>query len=129
VLALRRRRRWIAALLIALSPAFAGAALPLVHPCPVDAPWLAAGIRAHGASAMEHGASHHGSPHHSDQHGVCHCPGSCHVAQLATPPGDAPITALIHIAPVARAWPLVERGDDVCPILEHLPEATAPPLA
>jgi hypothetical protein len=136
VLALVRRRRWIAALLIALSPALAGAVLPLLHPCPVDAPWLAAAADCSAdASAADHGASHQshqshqGSSQHGDHHSVCHCPGCGHIAQLVRPAGDAPVTALLHPAPAAPAWPVVERGGDARPILEHLPEATAPPLA
>jgi hypothetical protein len=129
VLALRRHRRWIAALLIAVSPAFAGAVLPLLHPCPVDAPWLAAAADCTpDASPAHHGSSQHGNQP-GDQHTVCHCPGSCQLAQLVTPAVDAPVTALVHAAPAAPAWPVVERGDDVRPILEYLPEATAPPLA
>jgi hypothetical protein len=124
------RRGWIAALLIALSPALAGGLLPLLHPCPVDTPWLAAATdSAHGPSVTDHGPSQHGSSHHGDHQSVCSCLGGCQIAQLVGPAVDAPVVALVHATPAAPAWPVVERGGDARPILEHLPEATAPPLA
>jgi hypothetical protein len=124
---LRRHRRWIAALLIAVSPAVTGGVVPVLHPCPVDAPWLAGAADCSGGASA--GETDHGSSHHGGQHPVCHCPGSCNLAQLVTPAVDAPVTGLLHVSPVAPAWPVAERGGDVRPILEHLPEATAPPLA
>lgn len=130
MLARLRRHSWLAALLLALSPALAGTVLPLLHPCPVDAPWMAAASEtAHGAmpgmpgmAMPEHGAP---APHAAHE---CSCVECCAVPPLVVPPAPAIAVAEV-VEPATVAWPVVEGRASARPILEHLPESTAPPLA
>jgi hypothetical protein len=124
MLARLRRLRWIAAFLIAASPALAGVVLPVLHPCPVDFPGLAA------AASQQHQtpAAAHGSSHQDEHHPVCHCPGCSQTPQLTLPAFDAPVAVLVDTPPTAPTWLVVERIGDAVPVLEYLPETTAPPV-
>jgi hypothetical protein len=119
-----RRHPWIALLLIVASPPLAGGILPLLHPCPVDFPWLVAGAeQRHDAAAMAHGSSHQ-----DEHHQACHCPGCSQTPRLVLPAVAAAVAALTHRTPATPAWLVIERVGDAVPILEYLPETTAPPL-
>ncbi|MHB1327447.1 MAG: hypothetical protein ACYC2K_04520 [Gemmatimonadales bacterium] len=91
-----RRWRWLAALLVVLSPPVAGTAIPIIDPCPVDAPWLIT-----QADEGHHAHSGHADAGHADpseakdphsQHTSCHCIGAC--AGAATV-GLGPDTGLV----------------------------------
>ena len=122
--ALLRRSRLVAGLLIAASPAIGGTVLPAVHPCPVDAPWLA--HHEAGAHAAHHAG--HGTPatgHHPE---TCHCIGSC-LSGAAMAPPQTP--ALARQALTLFAAPRIPTGDstlELDPPAALLPPATAPPL-
>src|SRR5919109_3342794 len=73
MLHLLRRCRALALTLVLASPGLGGTWLSLVHPCPVDMPWLAAeGHLSHGAQAAHgHGDAPAGSS------SSCSCVGAC----------------------------------------------------
>ncbi len=140
-----RRLHSLALLLILASPGIGGVAMPVLHPCPVDLPWLAGG----GTETGPHGGSH-GSPvtdheGHGDHHGsslgqgsgteghqdggghLCSCMGSCCPGAIAESP--APVPGLVagienHGSPVLGGAPRVPGSDH----LSLLPPSTAPPL-
>lgn len=113
---LLRRSRLLALVLLLATPAFGGAWLQAIHPCPVDTPWL----EQHG-HGHEHGAT-------SKAEG-CHCVSSCSassVAVLATgavslAASTSGFSALPAFPPRAHV-PLLQPSD-------LLPPATAPPLS
>ncbi len=71
-----RRWRWLASLLVVLSPPVAGAVIPIIDPCPIDTPWLIVQDDAgHHAHAGHGDSSEADSPH--SQHASCHCIGAC----------------------------------------------------
>lgn len=136
---LRRTSRLLASLLLLASPAVGGMALPLVHPCPVAAPWAAAATTSASGHADGH-AAHAGHRPASDPttapapghagHDDCSCIGTCsappalaapHATLAARPTADRPATGTI--------WSV--RGD--LPATRNLrgllPPPTAPPLA
>jgi hypothetical protein len=129
MIAALRRARWISALLLALSPALGGGVLPLLHPCPVEAPWLDAPASAPVASHAVH-AHHQAPPSHS--HGPdapCTCVGTCHsvVAPDLTPSAEFSALALVEL-PSGESWPSVEPSLPRLPA-DLLPPTTAPPIA
>ena len=116
MLALLRRSRVLALVLLLVAPGVSGTALQWLHACPVNTP--AAG-------------DHHSdpqSPAHSSHGETCQCIGSCHVSALlvvgkparlsvsyaegrrpdATPPGTSfvPAGAPPYLLPPATAPPL-----------------------
>lgn len=130
-----RRLRWLALVLLVAVPGLGGAALQAVHPCPVDAPWLAAAPSTPAdmpADTPAHG--HHGAPagapsHDAGGHGdVCHCVGACAAALAPAPITDAgrileidaDVVAQVLVAPAAELPP-------AAPPLDRLPPTTAPP--
>jgi hypothetical protein len=122
--ALLRRSRLITGLLFAASPAIGGTVLPAVHPCPVDAPWLAR--HAAGAHAGHHGG--HDAPadtHHND---TCHCIGSwLSGAAVAPPHSPATVRQILTLF----SPPAIRTRDSslqLDPPAALLPPATAPPL-
>lgn len=133
-----RRFRSLALLLALAVPGLGGSALQLLHPCPVDTPWL---VPAHGgahptAMAMPMGmpmatpveqapASDHHSP---DAHHGCHCVGSCTFQSVTVPAPVSPVVATTVAAPVAPQFPVVSARIHARPA-DRLPPATAPPLA
>ena len=125
-LAFLRRCRLLALLLLLLSPGAGGSVLPLLHPCPVDSPWLLP-----AASGGSH-AGHHGgtaaatdSEHHDRS---CHCVGSCAVSAAVSPPSPAVVAAPLG-APAAQGWASHDATLLLGARAELLPPATAPPLA
>jgi hypothetical protein len=122
------RSRLASLLLLLASPAVGGTALPIAHPCPVDAPWLA--TESGSGPASEH-AGHHGQPQTPDDQSshTCTCPSACTFSgglSLPSGAGDLkiPFSAVRilpafveHSAPWTRAF------------LERLPPSTAPPIA
>ncbi len=89
--------RWLAYLLV-VSPLLAGIIAPIVHPCPVDAPWL---VTSHEADQNEHHCATEDDHQHKG-HSACHCVGSCTGAAVVgtVPPGQVmlgnlPITLVI----------------------------------
>lgn len=124
-----RRLRLLTWMLLLSTPGLAGTVLQAAHPCPVDAPWLAAEQAGH------HGghAGHHGSvPDDAGQdagHGVCNCVGACQVgAPAPLPSGAGPI----RVVPVAVVSAPVVPSTTTAPVwrpLDRLPPSTAPPTA
>lgn len=126
ILAALRRSRLLAGLLLVASPAGAGTLLPVVHPCPVDAPWLI----PHAASAAH--AGHHGgaqaapAAEHHDH--TCSCIGSCTAAAALLAPGAAFAAAPLANPPAAQGWTAHDASLQLAPRTSLLPPATAPPL-
>jgi hypothetical protein len=122
VLAMVRRSRLIAGLLFAASPAIGGTVLPAIHPCPVDAPWLA----RHSAGA--HTGHHGGHDAPAGRGETCHCIGSWLTGAAFAPP-QSPVTVrqiLTLFSP-----PAIHSADsslELEPPAALLPPATAPPL-
>ena len=121
-----RRSRLLAVLLLAASPALLGTVLPVVHPCPVDAPWLE--HQATGQSAQSH---HHDeasdTPRESHEHQSCSCIGSWLSGTAVAPPLPAEIRIAATLA-VPVLVPAHDSSLDLGPIAALLPPATAPPL-
>lgn len=123
MLALLRRCRIVAAVLLALSPGVTGAAVPLLHPCPVDMPtMLGSGM----AATM---ATHGGMPQADDHasHHACTCLGVCSPsgAALAPTPG---VTVGVRLATMVE--PEAAGSDWGLPTArptDYLPPSTAPP--
>jgi hypothetical protein len=118
MLRILRRSRLFALTLLLATPALGGAWLQAVHPCPVDAPWLA----AQGG----HGGEHHGTPADASQ--GCHCVGSCSIAAGAplAQPLETPVAITSTVGPPRSFAPRTH-----APVLQpadRLPPATAPPL-
>ncbi len=124
VLARFRQQPWLAALLILLSPALAGVAVPALHRCPVDAPWLAPTAGPHD-SAGNHGTSDGVT---QPEHHQSSCIGGCATPSVPTPPA-AIVAAEVVAAPVILGWPVVEGLALAWHTLQRLPESTAPPPA
>jgi hypothetical protein len=117
-----RHSRLLALALALATPAFGGAWLQAVHPCPVDMPWLG----EHDAQTGEHAGGHHGAP--AGQPEGCHCVGSCSAATAAALATESESPALT--ASAASASPAFPPHADA-PALrpsDRLPPATAPPL-
>jgi hypothetical protein len=123
----RRRLRWVSALLAVLSPPAAGTWLPVLHPCPVDAPWLAERSAGPGARDRAEHAGHEraGEP---AGHRTCHCIGLCEAGVgAAALAAAAPNLSLRH-AP-QRSPGLTESATPAAPRPWYSqPPATAPPL-
>jgi len=121
-----RRFRWLATLLIAVSPAFGGQALPLLHPCPVDAPWLAAQHAVHHGMQMPAHADNGPTSHESHQHS-CSCVGACATPAIVTAPEPSVANVAVLLEPQHRSWPVIEALDQRSPLVNRLPPSTAPP--
>jgi len=121
-----RRHRWFAAVLLAASPAVAGQVLPVLHPCPVDMPWVA----GHGVAASMAGMSHHAGhpPAHQLAHHECSCIGQCSTPAIAAPPQGV-VAAVALDAPRHLRWRVIEASDHRSSLVDRLPEKTAPPEA
>ena len=117
-----RRSRLLSVLLLLASPAMAGTLLPTVHPCPVDAPWLA---EHEAAPAGHYGQTHHATGQHAQ---ICHCVGGCVAGAVATPPSPQIVGfEIAAFAPIALPSDSGGSPDQSPP--PHLqPPATAPPL-
>lgn len=120
------RSRLVSLLLLLASPAVGGTVLPVAHPCPVDAPWLAAG---------SHGATHGHSGHHDQSHTptnrsghTCTCPGTCAAGISITVPTavdgryipESPLRLFRAARSQRVAWSQSQ--------LDLLPPSTAPPI-
>ena len=118
-----RRSRILALLLFAASPAVGGTVLPAIHPCPVDAPWL-----ARHAPSGHAGHQGHGSPVGTHHNETCHCIGSwLSGAALIPPRAPVTVTQLLTLFAPPEIFP----GDSslrLDPPAALLPPATAPPL-
>ena len=118
----RRFRGLTAAALLVFSPAGAGQLAPLLHPCPVDAPWLA---RAKSESHHHHETSHASVP----GHGSCHCIGACSAPAVVAPIEPAALAAApIEIPPSPSRHRLVHPVSGGL-LARLLPPKTAPPRA
>src|SRR5688500_9211026 len=91
------RSRLASLLLCLASPAVGGTLLPVAHPCPVNAPWLA---QDPGSGDREHGGHHQESQTPTDQsdHG-CTCP-AMGAAGLAAAVPSAAGTVILSSAPL-----------------------------
>ena len=123
-----RHSRLLAALLVTASPAVLGTVLPAVHPCPVEAPWLAQKGAA-GSHADHHQAAHHemGGPGH--EHETCHCIGASLSGAAMTPPKTGELSHQILTLFAPPHFPTRDSSLDLAPSAALLPPATAPPLA
>jgi hypothetical protein len=126
-----RRLRWLAFTLALAVPGLGGSVLQALHPCEVDAPWLAShhGGRHGSSSDNQHGAPDHGAPADAPATSQCHCISSCASSASGAAPAQLP-TAVLQIgfaapAPV-RAAVLRAPAE---PVSHRLPPATAPPAA
>jgi hypothetical protein len=118
-----RRLHLLAVVLMLGVPGLGGAWLQTLHPCPVDAPWIAQD--ASGGDSHSPGGGHG----HAEGSDSCQCLGAC-VAAFVAPAvraaqlAQAPFYDWIAPAPPARASFLPAARPP------HLrPPATAPPLA
>jgi hypothetical protein len=121
-----RRWRLLSLLLVTVSPGAAGTLLPLLHPCPVDSPWL-----IHEMGPGHHGGHHGGAQaasdaEHHDQ--SCHCVGSCLVAVALAPPAR-PAVRFALMLPATQGWTAHDAALLLAPRAALLPPATAPPLS
>lgn len=123
-----RRSRLLAGLLFVASPAMGGTLLPAIHPCPVDAPWLAHLAPAGTAGGHHHHATHGDAPAGKQQHQTCHCIGSWSAGTAVAPPAQGHITRLATVA-VQVLLPGHDSSLELAPRSALLPPATAPPLA
>ena len=139
-----RRLHSLAFLLVLASPGIGGVALPVLHPCPVDLPWLAGAETGHpGAGDVHHVAGHQGHGGQQapqDQQGrggagdhgdgaahLCSCMGSCCPGAMVDPPSASRL--FLRSVPLLRT-PLLT-GELRLPGSDHLhllPPSTAPPL-
>jgi len=113
---LLRRTRLLALVLLLATPAVGGAWLQAVHPCPVDAPWL---------------AEHHGEhADHQDRGGGtgCHCVGSCAGVSGAVVPAAPVLAARAIPAPATRPRVTAAFSTPAVRPADRLPPSTAPPL-
>jgi hypothetical protein len=121
--ALRRSRLLLLTLLV-LSPGVGGLATPLLHPCPVDAPWM----QQDAGSEHAHHGDAAGGPE-SGHHGAhCECPGACSAPTVAAPPAP-PATLAVQAesaAPAGRRHPADLRFSAS---QLRLPPANGPPTA
>ncbi|MEZ4585983.1 MAG: hypothetical protein R2909_06245 [Gemmatimonadales bacterium] len=119
-----RHSRLFSLLLLGASPGLGGVALPVLHPCPVDMPWMAGAEAGSGA-----GHHHETAPEQGGTHaGTCQCLGACQVSSAAVPKaaGTPVLEPLVfeRAGPrLAAATPLAARPD------RRQPPATAPPTA
>jgi len=121
-----RRSRLLAGLLLLASPGGVGSLLPVLHPCPVDAPWLA----AHAAHASPH--QHHAAAGQPDKssHGEqqsCHCIGACCAATLLAPPVPR-LGSRFAAQAAAPGRPAQDAALWLAPVASLLPPSTAPPI-
>ncbi|MGE0555443.1 MAG: hypothetical protein AB7R55_18585 [Gemmatimonadales bacterium] len=119
-----RHSRLLSLLLLGASPGLGGVAMPVLHPCPVDTPWMA------GAGA-EAGAGHHHetAPEQGGTHaGTCQCLGACQVSSAAVP--KAAGTPVVEPSVVERAAQRLTAGAPFAARPDRRqPPATAPPTA
>jgi hypothetical protein len=118
-----RRSRIVTGFLLLASPGGLGMVLPVAHPCPVDAPWLA---QAQPAGTPPQHRHHDPAPGRTPDH-TCVCIGSC--LSSALPSGvtgheDRPAPPEAATAPIGVDAALV-----LAPLATLLPPATAPPPA
>lgn len=118
MIALLRRARSVALVLLLMSPGLGGMAVQAFHPCPSH--MLMQGDGMHHA-----GGGSHDVP--ADGHSYCHCIGSCAATAVQASPGDGRMlaaAALPHSTPLAETteWPAPQLP------LDRLPPSTAPPL-
>lgn len=120
-----RRFRLFALIALFASPGVGGAAVQLLHQCPVANAVAAAGSAHHGG----HGAAHHGSVPATPAggHEQCHCIGECCAAAAAVAPASDAGTA--SIVSFAVAPPASQAGVPGFSPSRFLPPATAPPAS
>lgn len=134
----RSHARLLASLLLIASPAVGGTLLPLAHPCPVDAPWLAepdahpeagAGHHGHHVPATASSDAPTGVPAGHDSHTDCSCIGMCAApAVLLAPRGVVALAPIVTVASDRLQWPVIDATDNHQQLLDLLPPTTAPPL-
>ena len=121
------RSRLTSLLLLLASPAVGWTVLPVAHPCPVDAPWLAQQM---GPGGHEHGGHHQQSDAPAKHAGhTCTCPSACTAGlSIAVPTAfgsislpATPVRTLASNADTAAGWTHA--------VLDRLPPSTAPPIA
>ena len=131
------RSRLTSLLLLLASPAMGGTILPLAHPCPVDAPWLAPSgsdpvhLREDGPNPADEHAGHHpsGAPDGQTTSHSCTCPGACTVGLGLSVPSATGTSAFAGV-PVQVFQPFIEHAAPWTPsVLDRLPPSTAPPIA
>lgn len=119
-----RRSRRLALFLLVLSPAMAGTALPVLHPCPVDGP---------GAMSRTAHVGHHGKAAPTDRSSAgenSHCC-TCIGCSLGSPAAKSSGPAISQRATPEVAGPRWSGQDAtlcLAPLATLLPPATAPPL-
>jgi hypothetical protein len=117
-----RRSRLLAGLVLLASPGTLGAILPVLHPCPVDAPWL---VRQADAGAHQH---HHGTAPADSKDHRCTCIGNCIGTAVPARAGD-PVVARFAEEPWGPTWFPQDASLRLAPLASLLPPATAPPVA
>jgi hypothetical protein len=124
MMATLRRFRLLALIALFASPGVGGAAVQLLHQCPVADAALGAGPAHHGGE----GAGHHGSAPASPAgtHEQCHCIGECSPAAVAVAPASGSAVAIAIVA-FAVTPPASRDGVPAFAPSRFLPPATAPP--
>jgi hypothetical protein len=124
MLKLLRQCRALALTLLLAAPGLGGTWLSVVHPCPVDTPWVAESHSDQGGqSSHSHGDTSSGSTT------SCNCVGACQSAAATL----ALASAGPKMLPAAAGWDTSPSAPDseapAQPRLRRHPPATAPPLA
>jgi len=120
-----RRSRLLPLLLLAVSPAAAGTWLPLIHPCPVDTPWL---LDQQGSSG--HQGHHGGAPPGSDAPGdhTCQCIGNWLVSAAVLPPPAELVACGVGTQKHSPGWSVQDASLLLPSRAALLPPSTAPPV-
>jgi len=124
-LAKLRGSRLLASLLLFASPAAAGSVLPVLHPCPIDAPWLLE-HQAHAGHPGHHGMARAPAGDQHEHH--CNCIGSCAAATAWLGPRPAWRAVPVAIRLAGAGWTAQDASLLLEPGAALLPPATAPPL-
>ena len=126
MLAAIRRVRVLALIALFASPGVGGAAVQLLHQCPVANAAAGAGSAHHGADGAAHHASVPATPPGS--HEQCHCIGECCAAAVAVAPASEAAVA-VSIVSFAVAPLASQDGVPFFSPFRFLPPATAPPAS
>jgi hypothetical protein len=111
-----QRGRFVALLLLLLTPGLGGWAVQALHPCPA-----AAVGHHHGSDGHGKGSS---APRHEAQ---CHCIGSCHATPAVEPASAPTVAAPIPVYCLTQGRPAESHFLATGHLPELHPPATAPP--
>ncbi len=124
MIALLRRQRWLAALLVLASPAIGGQAMPMVSPCAAQGGAMPMAM----AGPMQSMPGHQQTPPGNQQQHCCDCCMACCHSMPASISTRPSVTVRIAAVPRYVDWPVIEHAAHAASTLDRLPESTAPPL-